>query len=100
MRELRTWAQVKNRLYQNPEFRLEQARFAPQRQVAIFLVKLRVENGWSQRELAQRLKLKQSEISRIEAGDRNLSLKTVQRIAEATHTKLVLQFSSAWKSSQ
>lgn len=71
---------------------MDQERVTPQRQVAVFLVGLRVENNWSQRELAQRLKIKQSEVSRIESGDRNLSLKTLQRIAQYTRTKLVITF--------
>lgn len=89
-----TWKQLKATLHRDPAFVAEWHRFAPERQIALYLVRLRMSHGWSQRELAKRLGLKQSEVSRIESGERNLSLKTVQRIAEATHTKLVLQFNS------
>lgn len=89
---MKTHQEVKMLLLRDRRFANEWRRSAPQRQVAMYLVDLRVKNSWSQLDLAEHLGLKQSEVSLIEAGERNLSLKTLQKIAEATSTRLIVQF--------
>lgn len=47
------------------------------------IIKKRVERGWSQTELAERMATKQSVISRIESGDSNMTIKTLASVATA-----------------
>lgn len=48
--------------------------------------------GLTQSELAKRLKAKQSLVARLESGADNTTIKTLQRIAEATGTHLKISF--------
>lgn len=47
------------------------------------IIKKRVERGWSQTELADRMATTQSVISRIESGDSNMTIKTLASVANA-----------------
>lgn len=49
---------------------------------------LRLERGWSQERLAEESGLSRDAISRIERGDRQPSLETLQRIADALEVSL------------
>lgn len=53
---------------------------------------LREEHGLSQRELAERIGSTQPAIARLEAGGVTPSLGTLERIAEALDTALVVEF--------
>lgn len=44
---------------------------------------VRLENGWTQLQLAEELELDVAYISRIERGEKDVSLSTVARIAES-----------------
>jgi transcriptional regulator with XRE-family HTH domain len=48
--------------------------------------------GLSQRELAQRADISHSVISRIEKGRHGASLNTLERLAEALDTRLLVRF--------
>ena len=54
------------------------------------ILELRLEKGWSQSELAHQAKTKQANISRIEAGLGNPTLKFVQKIAKALDCDLTI----------
>lgn len=88
----KTWEDTKREWLKDPAFRREYERRRPQRELAVFLVGLRIKNHWTQHQLAQKLGLKQSEISLMEAGERNVSLKTLQRIAETAGKQVSIQF--------
>jgi len=61
------------------------------------IARLREQQGWSQRALAQWVGIDQSAVSRIEAGRRRLSADELQRFAEALHVSAddLLQVASA-----
>jgi transcriptional regulator with XRE-family HTH domain len=44
---------------------------------------LRTERGWSQEELAHRAGLHRTYVSSLERGERNVSLKAIQQLADA-----------------
>jgi DNA-binding XRE family transcriptional regulator len=67
---------------QDPAFRQEWERTALARQVAIRVTQYRAEHGLTQSELARRLGMKQPAIARLEAGDHEPSLATLQRLAQ------------------
>lgn len=60
--------------------------------VAGAILSAREEAGLTQGELAERMEATQSVIARLEGGASNTTLKTLQRVAEATGTNLKISF--------
>lgn len=97
-KEVRTT--MKRRLFQdrlkedlkNPEFRQAfEAEDLPAR-LALRIAELRQKQGLSQAEQARRLGAKQQLIARIESLDHtNMTLSTLQKIAQALHKQLVVE---------
>lgn len=75
----------------DPGFRQEWERLEPEFEVIRSLIKLRQTTGLSQRALAKKMGASQAEIARLETGH-NATIKTLQRIADATNKKLKIQF--------
>jgi transcriptional regulator with XRE-family HTH domain len=63
----------------DPEFRAEWERTALARAVAVAIVRYRAAHGLSQRELAERLGMKQPQVARLELGEVNPSIDTLMR---------------------
>ncbi|MBI4566239.1 MAG: helix-turn-helix transcriptional regulator [Planctomycetes bacterium] len=77
----------------NPRFRrgYEHARLAVRLGHRIY--QLREKLGLTQAQLARRMGTKQQAIARLERGDyEGFTMKTLQRIAQATRTELVIDF--------
>jgi transcriptional regulator with XRE-family HTH domain len=58
------------------------------------LIAVRAKAGLTQEELAKRMDTTQSVIARLEAGRTRPSTKTLERLAKATRTRLVISFES------
>ncbi len=56
------------------------------------MIKARIEEEMTQKELAEKSGIRQSNISRIENGDVLPTLKTLEAIAKGLNKKLVIQF--------
>jgi transcriptional regulator with XRE-family HTH domain len=56
------------------------------------LIAARVRAGLTQEQLAQRMGTTQSVIARLESGRRMPGVRTLERLAEATGTRLVVRF--------
>ncbi len=56
------------------------------------LIAARVRAGLTQEQLAQRMGTTQSAIARLESGQRKPGVRTLERLAEATGTRLVVRF--------
>ncbi len=65
----------------DPEFRAEWERTGLARAVAIAIVRYRSDHDLSQRELADRLNMKQPQVARLELGEVNPSMDTLMRIS-------------------
>ena len=61
-------------------------------QIARALIKARIEKGFTQKELAKKLKTKQSVISRVENAKTTPSLTFLKRLAVTLDTSLQVQF--------
>jgi ribosome-binding protein aMBF1 (putative translation factor) len=72
---------IAEELRTDPEFRTEWERTALARSVAVAIVRYRAEQDLSQRELAQRLGMKQPQVARLERGEVNPSIETLMRLA-------------------
>lgn len=73
----------RERWMKDPEYRRAYFEGQPIFRVAIHVIRFRNEAGLTQEELAERMKKKQSWISRVEAGWENLTLKTLGQLAYA-----------------
>jgi len=81
-------------LYRNFAFRLEWDNDLPYT-LAQHLVRLRRFREISQAELADRMATSQAKIARIEGGEENVTLRTIQKIARALHGRLTLALQPA-----
>ncbi len=72
---------LSEQLRTDPEFRAEWERTALARAVAVAIVRYRAEHDLSQRELADRLAMKQPQVARLELGEVNPSIETLMRVA-------------------
>ncbi len=63
--------------------------------LAVALAEARGKAGLTQAELARKLGTRQSNISRIEQGSQNVSLRTLERIAEALHCRIEIRLRPA-----
>jgi transcriptional regulator with XRE-family HTH domain len=75
----------------NPEYVAVEKELRPILDIANDVLRLRLEKGWSQAELAERVGTKQANISRLENGLANPSVELLQRLAKAFGTELVVR---------
>jgi transcriptional regulator with XRE-family HTH domain len=79
--ELKTNHEILQEELQDPEFRAEWERTALARAVALAIVRYRGDHGLSQRDLAERLGMKQPQVARLELGEVNPSMETLMRVS-------------------
>lgn len=72
---------IAEQLRDDPEFQRQWERTALARAVAVAIVSYRAEHNLSQRDLAQRLGMKQPQVARLELGEVNPSMDTLMRIS-------------------
>lgn len=75
---------------EDPEFREQWERTALARWMALELSHYRAMHSLSQRELAEQLGMKQSQVARIETGEHNPSLGTLARLATGLDLELMI----------
>ena len=76
----------------DPEFKKEYDALRPELAIIQAMIDARKQSGLTQKELAERTGITQSDISRLENGSANPSLKTLQRLAEGMGMQLKLEF--------
>ena len=86
---------IAEQLRSDPEFRAEWERTALARAVAVAIVRYRGEHDLSQRELADRLGMKQPQVARLELGEVNPSIETLIRIASRLRMEFTIDVSPA-----
>jgi transcriptional regulator with XRE-family HTH domain len=79
--ELKTNDEILQEELQDPQFRAEWERTALARAVALAIVRYRGDHGLSQRDLAERLGMKQPQVARLELGEVNPSMDTLMRVS-------------------
>lgn len=77
---------------ENPAFKKEFEEGRTEFQVAEALLAARLDAGLTQKDLAERSGLRQSNISRIENGTCSPTVATLQAIAEGLGRKLIIRF--------
>ena len=76
----------------DPELKAEYDALEPEFVIMEAIMKARIETGLTQKELSEKTGISQADISRLEHGTANPSIKTLQRIAAALDRKLSIQF--------
>jgi transcriptional regulator with XRE-family HTH domain len=81
---------IAKQLGTDPEFRAEWERTALARAVAVAIVRYRADQDLSQRELAERLGMKQPQVARLELGEVNPSMDTLMRISSSLRIEFTI----------
>ena len=76
----------------DPEFKAEYDALEPEFAIIHAMIDARKNSGLTQKQLAERTGMAQGDISKIENGNANPSLRTLKRLAEAMDMKLKLEF--------
>ena len=77
---------------QDNEFRKEWENIQPEMDVIRAMVDARISQNLTQKELAERTGINQADISKLENGTRNPSLKLLKRLADGMGMTLKLEF--------
>jgi len=83
---------VKKTLLENPEVKKEYDKMNVLYEIKKQIIKFRIEQGLSQKELAKKIGTKQSAISRLENDDYNPSIEFLDKVANALDKKLEIRF--------
>ena len=81
-----------NEQMKNPEFRKEWDALEPEFNMMQALIDARKTRNMTQKELAEKTGIDQSDISKIETGNANPALSTLKRLAEGMDMVLRLEF--------
>jgi len=89
---MKTLSQYKNEQMKNPDFAAAYNELQPEIEIIRAIVDARTNANISQKELSERTGIAQAEISRIENGSRNPSIKLLQRLAAGMNMDLRIAF--------
>lgn len=81
-----------NEQLKNPEIKNEYDELEPEFAIIQAMIDARKETGLTQKELSERTGIAQGDISKLENGSANPSLKTLQRLAAGMDMRLKLEF--------
>ncbi len=76
----------------NPEFKKEYDALEPEFALSRAILDARREKGITQKELSERTGIAQGDISKLENGSANPSVKTLKRVAAALGKKVKIEF--------
>ena len=82
----------KKKQLQNPEFKAEYERTRPDFEIMHALVDARISQNLTQKELAEKSGVRQSNISRIENGTCSPTIATLEALASGMGKKLIVSF--------
>lgn len=81
-----------NKQLDDPEFKKEWEDIQPEMDVIRAIMEARISQNMTQKELAERTGINQADISKLENGTRNPSLKLLKRLADGMDMNLSLVF--------
>jgi len=89
---MRTLQSVLADKMKNPEFRTEYEALEPEFVIMQAMIDARKSAGLTQKQLSERAGIAQGDISKLESGSANPSLRTLQRLAGAMNMRLRVEF--------
>lgn len=87
---MKDWQTLRDKLLQDPEVRAEYDKLEPEYQIARQLIKARLAKKLTQAELAAKAGVKQAYIARLEGGDANPTVESLNKVASALGLRLQL----------
>jgi len=87
-----SWEEIKKDLLKDPEFAKEVKLLEPEYEMVKQIIKARIELNLSQKELANKVGTKQSNISRLEGGNYNPSIQFLKKVAHGLGKELHISF--------
>ena len=81
-----------NRQLQRPSFKAEWDALQPELAIAQAMIDARKESGLTQKQLSERTGIAQADISKLERGNANPSLRTLQRLAAGMGMNVKIEF--------
>ena len=79
---------LKAELFKDPEFKAEYDALEPEYELIKQIISARTEKKMTQKQLAEKIGTKQSNIARLESGNYNPSFQFLQKVADALDKKL------------
>ena len=92
-----TYQDFKKKALENPAIRAEYDRLAAEYAIKQAVIDARQASGLTQQQLAARTGINQADISKLENGSANPSLRTLQRLAAGMGMNLRIEFVPAGK---
>ena len=89
---MKDWSKLKKELLTNPKFKKLYEESEPEFEIAKAIIRARIDNKITQKELAKRMNTTQSVISRVEQAKTSPSISFLKRLAQALNTSLSVQF--------
>ena len=90
---MKDWKELKKELLKNPKFKKLYTESQPEYEIARAVIRARIEKGYTQKDLAKKLKTTQSVVSRLENAGTTPSISFLKRVAQALDTSLQVKFS-------
>lgn len=81
-----------NEQLQRPSFKAEWDTLQPELTIAQAMIDARKESGLTQKQLSERTGIAQADISKLERGNANPSLRTLQRLAAGMGMNVKIEF--------
>ena len=81
-----------NRQLQRPSFKAEWDALQPELTIAQAMIDARKESGLTQKQLSERTGIAQADISKLERGNANPSLRTLRRLAAGMGMNVKIEF--------
>lgn len=90
---MKSWKALKKQLLSNKEVAKEYHRLTPRFQAVSQLIEARRKQGYTQNQLALKLRTHQSAVARLESGEENLTLDLLEKFATALKSKVTILIS-------
>jgi len=85
---MKAYNQLKKQLLRDREIKQAYEALGPEFEIISLFIKMRLEKGFTQKDLAHRIGTKQSAVSRFESGEYNPTLNFLHKIARGLGAKM------------
>ena len=91
---MKTYTQVKEKLLKDKEIKRAYDVLGPEFEIISLFIKRRLERGFTQKDLARRIRSKQSSVSRFESGKYNPTVSFLYKIVKGLNAEMKITVST------